>query len=291
MITLQRAEIGISSDIILNVGSEAQTLSSYAEEISVFLSENVLNAIKIDPALASSIENTYISVGEGVVEDCSGNPASAAIVQVANFTGDYTPPELLHFNLDLDEGILIAFFSEAIDVLTISFTEITLQNTASSAVSPTHFYTLTGGTVLSPNDNEVTISLASEDLMFLQTSLDIASGRETTFLSFTSLATGDTSGNLVVSITTENAIRVTSFSPDSPDLFLSENPGATYVMISWSVPIGPAIFYYTVAWERETTPECPDSHIGRKVLSSEQTNITLSGLEEGSRYSVSSHCN
>ena len=218
-----------------------------------------------------------------MVKDCSGNLASAARLLVANFTSDTTSPELVFFNLDLDEGKLIALFIEPMDVSVISLTEIVQQN---AAAAPTEFNALTDGTVLSLNDQEVTISLASEYLMYLQVSHDIASGLETTFLSLTSLAIQDTSGNPVVSISPDNAIRVTSFSPDSPDIILSENQGVTFITISWSVPIGPVILSYTVAWERETTPKRPDSHIGSILLSSEQTNVTLSGTEEGSSYLV-----
>ena len=109
-----------------------------------------LNEIKRITTLATSIEDTWISVERGGVEDTSADanpldpiPKSNAL-QAVDFTSDTTNPQLTAFDIDLDTGMLTLIFDETVRARTLNVTQIMLQDTASGDGS--NSYTLTGGT-------------------------------------------------------------------------------------------------------------------------------------------------
>ena len=120
----------------------------------------------------------YISIENQSVLDFANNSVSA----VSNISGtiveDNSPPSLVRFVLDLDNGILQASFNEIINVSNIGFSAIEIL---SSPGSPTSV-PLTGGNVMPPNGREFNITLLQADLDAIKNISDLAVSNESTYL-------------------------------------------------------------------------------------------------------------
>ena len=106
-----------------------------------------LNQLKRRSLLATSDNDSFLSITEDAVTDSSGNSVipvpSAAAVAVSNYTEDTTLPELLSFNLDLNIGQLLLRFSETVNSSTLNLPFFTFQN---SCPSPLDFANETNAT-------------------------------------------------------------------------------------------------------------------------------------------------
>ena len=287
-ISLQSTATDTASRLTLTSGSTSSEVSSVVE---IRLTVNDLNAIKINSELAKDPNSTYISVGAGFVEDCAGISASSissvSALQVTLYSEDVTPPELISFNLDLDDGTLILYFDEPVDVSSLDVSGITIQNAPFSPTASLTFTTLDQA-VSDSNSLMFTISLSSTDLMALQnlqTTSDIAVNSISSYLSMTSSTIMDLNDNSISAISVNSAFRVNEFSPDAPDITQSI-PGAMHILLSWSIPTGPPTNNYTVTWERDTTGECSDEDEGSATLNDDLTSYILTGLEEDSDYTI-----
>ena len=74
------------------------------------------------------------------ISNGSALPAAAVIP-------DITPPEVVAFSLDLNEGIISLNFSEIVDIGTLNVTGIHLQPRIDSSEVPTQIFTFSMGTV------------------------------------------------------------------------------------------------------------------------------------------------
>lgn len=103
-----------------------------------------LNAIKQIVTLATSEDNTMISLTNNTIQDMNGNVlTSIGLLQampVSNFTRDEVKPVLEAFDLDMDASTLTLYFSETINTLSQHLGYITIQD----GVNRTNYYTLTG---------------------------------------------------------------------------------------------------------------------------------------------------
>lgn len=287
-ISLQSTARDTAHSLTLTSGYSSDTISSVMVEIT--LAVNDLNSIKINRELAVDPNSTYISVGEGVVEDCAGISApsisSMSALQVSSYVLDVTSPILLSFNLDLDEGTLTLNFDEPVNTSSLIVSSITIQNAPSS---PTASLTLTTlDQAVSGFSIWFTISLSSTDLKALQnlqTTSDIAVNSSSSYLSMTTSTITDLNYNPVSEISVDSALRVNEFFPDAPDISQS-TPGAAHILLSWSIPTGPKINSYTVMWERDTTGECSNEDEGNATLSDDITSYILTRLEEDSSYTI-----
>ena len=180
------------------------------------LDEDDLNAIKIIRNLATSEKNTYICITQDVAVDIVGQrinelPHDKAFV-VQNFTADTTRPRLLNFTLNIEDGILVLTFSEAIDPTTITFSSITIQNARTNS-SASH--SLTGG-FLERNDTGtviLTIQLVKYDRSAYQSIANFTAFN--TFLALRNDTIRDMNGNLVVPVEEGQLLQATNVVPQS----------------------------------------------------------------------------
>ena len=167
-------------------------------------------------SLATMVENTFISVIAGVVQDMNSNPSVAIptsnALQITNHTEDNTRPTLARFNLDLDANLLSLTFSETVNVTSFNPTQITLQNAAST---PSDSLTLAGGTVNQLENNIIGITLTRSDLNQLKANSMLASLASMTYISLTSFAVQDMNSNHIEPIPMSNAQWVATFTSDS----------------------------------------------------------------------------
>ena len=61
---------------------------------------------------------------------------------------------------------------------------------------------------------------------------------------------------------------------------------ATTISLSWSVPSGSVVDSYEVAWQRDTSGDCPDVDEGSMSITDGSNSYTISELEEYSDYTI-----
>ena len=234
LITIQDAPLStfsytLSQGVVLN-----------AEEsvfISLELGQFDLNNIKALTQLATSVSDTYLTVGGGLVNDPSGNPAlpipDGAGLLVASYTFDTTQPEVVGFELRSGSGailvrratnegtntILEVTFSESVDVSTVDPTGFTLLESPQSS----NTVTLTGGTVSSGGSPEIIeICITSGDVAAIRASYPLATSPEFTYLTVAAGAVADTTGNLAAALLPNASISAGNITADLTPPSLAE---------------------------------------------------------------------
>ncbi|EDQ86748.1 uncharacterized protein MONBRDRAFT_33612 [Monosiga brevicollis MX1] len=93
-----------------------------------------------DKGVALTRNTTFLSTLTGFVYDYAGNPSaevvSSAALQVSNYVGDQTGPELLFAAVDLDAGTLDLTFDEPIANGTLNASGVLLSNVSQPLVIP-----------------------------------------------------------------------------------------------------------------------------------------------------------
>ena len=180
------------------------------------LTEDDLNAIKINTDLATSGTNIYICITQNVAVDIYGQritelPHNKAFI-VQNFTADTTRPRLLNFTLDIEDGVLVMTFDEAVDPATIDFSGITIQN---AIVNASASHSLTGGFIDKNNTGTVvlTIQLLKYDRSAYQSITNFTMFN--TFLTLRNDTILDMNSNPVVPVEDGQALQVTDVIPQS----------------------------------------------------------------------------
>ena len=218
LVLLQSGENDASNN--LTVSDSNVTSTDVGPVIEIALSDDNLNAIKVNTNLGTVVGNTYLSFAPGIVQDPAENLAfgidSLSAHQAANFVSDTTQVNLLFFDLDMDDGTLLLEFDEAVDVSTLNLDQIEIQNDASN---PSFIERLTDIAATFPPRTDgdgpiVTIPIPVQDLVNLQTTTTIAVSNTTTFLVILNFAIVDMNGNRVVRIPNIQALPVRKFTPD-----------------------------------------------------------------------------
>ena len=202
-----------SSDPTINY-----TLTGYRDVVSsgnsitLSLSPDDYDALNTNPALATSLNDTFISVAQGTFADVAGNPMEPAMLQAMEYIADSSPPSLELFEFNLNTGALTLQFTETIQISSFNVTAITLQNHEGS---PVQSLTLTTGQYASRSSSVVKITLSEDDLAALKALTELATGVFNTYISITSTLAADLSGQPVIAIASTSALQVTQFNNDT----------------------------------------------------------------------------
>ena len=213
--------------------------------ITLFLTEEDLNAIKVNEALATSVNDTFLSYTSLLVNDISENPIAPDVVQVSSFTPDTVPPVLVAFGLDLDVGSLDLEFPEPVRASTLNPLGVTLQ---SDSGSPLASYTLTGGSTDSQNGQQISLNFSENDLNNIKVLPALASDAASTYLSITSGFILDINLNPVVPISPDSAIVVDFYTRDitPPHLIsFSTNFNAGLLVLTFDEPVNVSSIAFT----------------------------------------------
>ena len=105
-------------------GSFVNSSASNIITITVFAEK--LNEIKADTNTASRLQDSFLFLSQGSLEDYSGNLLLAYGAQVASFVNDNTFPNLLSYELDLNSGSMTMTFDEPVDTSSLDTTGSTL---------------------------------------------------------------------------------------------------------------------------------------------------------------------
>ena len=202
ILTLQFSEVVNASSLICQELSFSNTPSLLTNSISLYncstqlindyiiyidLGLDFLNEIKLDTSIATSRLNTFIHFPNYVVTDMNRNFVSEILIndslQVRNFTQDLTSPALLRFDLDLDTGSFILYFSESVDASFVDPTQLFISS--SSILSNfSSSYQLTDGVVQSQDSHVINLNLTKYDLDAVKLIRDLATSTTDTYLIF-----------------------------------------------------------------------------------------------------------
>ena len=178
-----------------------------------------LNRLKQLTGLATSLDNTFISLTPEAISDMNGNPVIEVPthegVQASDFTFDTTPPMLISFSLNLTSEVLSLMFDETVNASSLRPESITIQQAEyTHLVSLISWYQLQGGNGSATDDYIIDIQLDDVDLNELKRLTGIATSRENTYITITPKLVSDMSGNQVVEIINGRGLQVSSFFED-----------------------------------------------------------------------------
>ena len=240
-ITIQSFPSGAGTTVTLTTGTYSQEDSTL---ITLQLGEDDTNMLKLLRDIATSRTNTFLSLTANAVQDPTGTslvavPSNNAI-QVTDFTDDLISPQLVSFNLNLDQQTLILTFDETIDSGTFSIISVALQD---SANDPTQSVRLSSRSTTESTDGTVfVIQLSSDDFNDITATFPLATMETNTFITLTAGAVDDTRGNPSIEIPSSNAIQISSHTADVTKPLLVEfdfdlNLGILTLIFSESVNI------------------------------------------------------
>ena len=186
--------------------------------ISTKLTVAEQNAIKKITDLATSINNTFLSIAYDAIPDTSTYENELLAIypndslQAELFVPDKTDPELVDYSLDLDEGILELTFDETVRSDSLNITQITFQNESDSSAAQ---YTLTEAEWSNEDSTVVVIKLSAYDLNKIKQLRELCYDENSTFLLITSKGIMDMNMRSVVAIREDKALMVDNFTEDT----------------------------------------------------------------------------
>ena len=199
------------------------------------------NFIKTHPNLATSENNTYISLSEFALTDTNSNPITAVnldnALQVLHFTADETSPVLVLFELDLTAEEIRFIFDETINASSLDPTHITLYGAEDGG----EFYMLFGGVVHPLVDHtNITLQLRTDDLNEMKRNENLTTSINNSFIGFDELLLVDMNDNMIVPISMPNFTQAFDFTEDkvAPELdsfHLNLTQGVLYLTFSETV--------------------------------------------------------
>lgn len=139
---------------------------------------------------------------------------------IDNVVADTTAPTVTSWTLDMDTGVAVINFSEAMDTtVTPLVTKMSIKETTNASLEGT-YHTLTNSTPVWTNSTRITITLSSFDLTILKDDAGLAEAVGSSFLEIVSgsLITDNATGKNALSLTNvapANSLQVTSHTPDA----------------------------------------------------------------------------
>jgi hypothetical protein len=219
----------------LTSGSTSSSSNGYV--IAVDLSDLDLLGLKSTFNLATTEDNTYITVQASAIDDTLGNDVLAITdtkaIKVRNFYADEIPPSLTFSALDLDTGYLNLTFDDFPNASTFLFDQVQLHNrglVTPLALSPTELLVSSDGFTLS-------LLLNITDLNRIKLLRNLASDASSAYISISSLALEDFAGNSVIEIPMSGNQLIDNYTADQtgPEVVqYSLDVNASYLVLTFS---------------------------------------------------------
>ena len=219
-LTLQGLQNGgpsftLTGGIISNV-----TMYDTVVEALLFLRDREI--VKVTSGLADNATNTFIYFDENAFYDAAGNgiiakPSRTALhLQDDGYIEDSSRVSLLTYELDMNQGTIIFTFDDAIDINSISFSHLMIQNQS----GPTdNTYQLTGGIIRNNSLGGINsyIYLTLRDLNAIKSLLSLATDIHNTYITIPSQFIRDYEGRNIIPIPQTAALQAVSYYRDSTD--------------------------------------------------------------------------
>ncbi|CAM9797047.1 unnamed protein product, partial [Ectocarpus fasciculatus] len=208
-------------DIVTLSGGSVSWYDDVGTALMFTLSFDDAVTLKLHSSIGATVDSTFVSFGFGFVSDTAGNdvvpilPGDAR--QFDDIVVDTVSPELLRFDLNMNEGILQLYFSEPINASSIDTSKILFQNkyyvVGNHLINGT-VYRLTGGETSDTNGAVITIFLSELDLTGIKNSWNLARLQSSSYLLIEPEAASDMAGNSVMRISNGFAMLCTEFVKD-----------------------------------------------------------------------------
>ena len=178
-----------------------------------------LNALIIASDLGTDLNNSFITIDTATVLDMNNNPSqrvnNESAIQVSMIVSDNSSPELLYYDLNLNDNFLLLKFSESVRLETLNISAISLQSTQNYSQDVT-------ADVVALGQDSLVIPMGFNSILRVLLSLDdqeaikdprslLAKSNESTFLTIEQEAAENYVGLRVLSISQDNALSVREY--------------------------------------------------------------------------------
>ena len=207
-------------------GSIHSTPLAASAEVVFNLTENDIAVLKGSEYIATNSSNTFLTTLNGLAEDTSGTPntgiGSDLAVGIRAFIMDTTPPELLSFTLDMDNGEMVMSFSDVVDASTFDVSALTLQGQNNRVPLEWHSLSISSSSASSMDSFIITVSLGDSDLNRIKQIRPLATRMSNTYLTVRASLVDDLAGIDLTAITDGKALKVSRFTRDTQDPVLEK---------------------------------------------------------------------
>eukprot|EP00731_Ephydatia_muelleri_P036558 Em0277g3a len=241
-ITLQNAPQAVAGDTF-----QVTSLSSYVRTdltvVTVNLNISDLNAIRKNYNLATTVNNTYISITSATAVDRNGNPVvaipSTAALQASYVGNDTTMPQLLAFAIDFTTNTVALYFSKTVNITSFNLSQIAFENGIPPNANVS--YQLTSGTLISLTPSTtVNFALSVTDRNGIS-SQTLCSSASNCYLYLKGVLVKDTAGNQLTMITMDKPLQTFNYSADASSAvlrrFVTLDLNTGVLVLQFSVPI------------------------------------------------------
>ena len=212
---IQSTASSITNSLVLSGGGG--TITSIGREVNLFLSSDDMSYLMLQPGLADSITNTFVSFSASSAADYAGNTvrlvSTTSARQADIFLNDTSRPSLQSYDLDLSTGILELHFSEPIDVSSLDMTKVSIMSRSDSSRGGN--YTLTSTTALDGDGKDIRVQVSDEDIHNMKNIDGLIRSGDSTYLIINATAATDLQGNQLLTIKDGSGKAVDSYVGDT----------------------------------------------------------------------------
>jgi hypothetical protein len=200
--------------------------------------------LKLNSFIAKSQATSYLGIEFGALSDMYHNYLPAipiyATKRIDNYIPDIISPSIMSFtlNLNLLRPLLFLYFSEPVDVSTLDLTQITFQSRFASQDGVK--YQITGGQLLSGNDNVLVIELLESDLINMKLIDGLIRRKQSTYMVTTIALVTDLAGNGLVPNADGHAILCSKYTANtmpSEIIWSSLNMNTGLLQFAFNAPV------------------------------------------------------
>ena len=181
--------------------------------VRLLLTMNDANQLRQFQDLATSVEDTYLSLSSNTIADYNGNQVAPTTILAAEVIPDRAPEAVSFPVFDLDTGGFSISFSEPMNSSSIQISQFMLFSSCSSSAAET--YRLTGGVSTSSDSSTLSFILTSADLNEVKVLQNLCTNVSNCIPAFTTQFGSDLSRNPVVALSPQLCQPFEDFVADS----------------------------------------------------------------------------
>ena len=209
-ITIHPTDNGTLGGVMLT--STSTVASNDSTVIVIALSSIDLNRLKLNTELATSVNNTYVTLETRAFVDMVDNSILQQTAMADDFEEDLVRPSLTQWSFDLNRGIFCLTFDETVDVSSLNIASLSLldgdNGTATVMLSITDHDAVTNST----NGTLVKLYLTPEDLNQIKLNESLFTTINSSYLSLQSSFIADMNGQPLNPV---DALRASQFTNDT----------------------------------------------------------------------------
>jgi hypothetical protein len=202
--------------------------------IIISLSRQDLNRIKIDTSLAINADTTQLVILDSAIRDMSNVPSESQTLLVDGYYPDTVQPKLVSFLFDLDEGLVVLNFDEAIQINSVNSSLFSFINAPNGSVifNPSEF--IINSTTNSP---QLKLLLTTDDLNAIKLNTSLYTAMFDAYLNLLDGFVIDMNNNSLIPISNIQAVNFTAdfTSPKLVSFDFDLNTGELHLTFSETV--------------------------------------------------------